>query len=592
GRDKNTYYVFLLNGISSKSGLAGYMPLKEQYAFIHSVSNSKAAQLIAHELGHGAFRLWHTFSSNSQYTMPEKTSDNLMDYNNGTRLHAWQWKNIHNPKAGLYMFQKEEEGEMKTENDLITDVIGKLRCAKASNKNKIFIGSNGRYISGKNKTPDFFVELYLNKEKNRYDYYNLNLSYKKTEYNHLKNKYNFGTDLYLLIRKKESSIFETYINKSDFSTEYNKVSKLIASNKESDAIDELYNYSYCIYEKLTSIERKKLLLEFANKSFLPENYEDMVLNLLRSSYSLGEKDAAKAAINAIFNNRVKRGIMGQLTDKRERSLFEVLSSGMDDFNGKSNYSEWIKELTNLFTIAYSEELKKGRYPDLTLFPNNMIIKNTTPYYFYNWDYVGGSEVSLNLDKYSLNLVNGTKKVRPNDIINVRFGRNFEFVPQDTKPVIAMPAFCLVYLLNHEQSKLKANVAKYIISAINIYNASRQLVITQGSKVLATLALLKEVADPVFDNDDFKTWAMQTLDVPEDFFVAWDYLNTFDITKANANSIVGLVTKQNWFGTFYNNWKLMIANQALSNKITQSKVDELNKAIEDVKNHLDNENIVY
>jgi hypothetical protein len=396
-----------------------------------------------------------------------------------------------------------------------------------------------------------------------------------------------------MVSKEKSNVFETYLSNSNFTSEYNTISQLIANDKASEAIDELYDFSYCVYEKLSIPERKKLLLAFADKSFLPENYEDMVLNLLRSSYTSGEKEGAKAALNAIFNKRVERGIMGQLADKRERTLFDVLTSGMDDANGKANYSEWIKELTNLFTIAYSEELKSGKYPDgVTLFPNGMAISSSTPYYFYNWNYVGGSDVSLYLDKYSLNLVNGIKEVRPNDIINVRFSRDFEFIPDGTRPTIAMPAFCLVYLLNHEQAKLKTNVAKYIISAINIYSASRQLVVTQGSKVLATLALLKEVADPVFDNDDFKSWAMQTLDVPEEFFVAWDYLNAFDVTKANASSIVGLVTKQNWFGTFYNNWKLIVANQALSNKITQSKVDELNKAIEDVKNHLDSENIVY
>jgi len=336
-----------------------------------------------------------------------------------------------------------------------------------------------------------------------------------------------------------------------------------------------------------------MLLEFANKTFLPENYEDMVLNLLRSSYTSEDKVGAKAALDAIFNTRVKRGVLGQLADKREKTLFEVLSSGMNDANGKANYSEWIKELTYLFTITYEYELKNGKYPDgVTAFPNGITITTTTPYYFYNWNYVGGLDVSLYLDKYRINMVNGLKEVRPNDIINVWFGRDFEFIPDDKRPIIAMPAFCLVYLLNHEQYKLKTDVAKYLISAINVYSASRQLVMTQGSKVIASLALLKEVADPVFDNKDFQDWAIQTYNMPEEFFTAWDYINAFDVTKANVSSIVGLVTKQNWFGMFYNNWKLMVANQALSNRITQSKVDELNQAIEDVKNHLDSDNIIY
>lgn len=489
--------------------------------------------------------------------------------------------------------QDEEEGALKSGDDLVTDVIGKIRCAKASGRTKIFVGSNGRYVLGKNINPEFYIELYLDDDKSRYDYYDVDLNYTKTEYNASKYKYDFGNDLYIMVSKEKANVFEAHLNNSDFTSEYSTISQLIANNKASEAIDELYNFSYCVYEKLSISERKKLLLALADKMFLPENYEDMVLNLLRSSYTSGEKGGAKAALNAIFNKRVERRIMGQLADKREKTLFEVLTSGMDDFNGKTNYSEWIKELTNLFTIAYGDELKNGKYPDgITVFPNGMAISSTTPYHFYNWNYEGGSDVSLYLDKYSLNLANGTKEVRPNDIINVHFARDFEFIPDDTRPTIAMPAFCLVYLLNHEQFKLKTDVAKYIISAINIYWGSRQLIVNQGSKVIASLALLKEVADPVFDNKDFQDWAIQTYNMPEAFFTAWDYINAFDVTKANASSIVGLVTKQNWFGMFYNNWKLMVANQALSNRITQSKVDELNQAIEDVKNHLDSDNIIY
>jgi hypothetical protein len=107
--DKNSYYVFLLNGIESKTGLAGYMPLKEQYAFIYA--GGMDSRTIAHELGHGAFRLWHTFSSESNYFMSQGSSDNLMDYaDNAERLHKYQWDFIHNPEGGFYMFQDEDEG--------------------------------------------------------------------------------------------------------------------------------------------------------------------------------------------------------------------------------------------------------------------------------------------------------------------------------------------------------------------------------------------------------------------------------------------------------------------------------------------------
>ncbi|RZT96588.1 hypothetical protein EV201_1226 [Ancylomarina subtilis] len=388
-------------------------------------------------------------------------------------------------------------------------------------------------------------------------------------------------------------MFDNYVNNYDFTKEYNNVSQLISENRESEAIDELYNYSYCIYEKLSIIERKKLLSAFAGKTNLLENYEDMVLNLIRSTYSSDDKGEIVKVLDHIFNEKAERSFFGELIDKRKRSLFDVLSTNIDNFNGKQNYAEWIKELTNLFTAAYSEELKTGKYPESkTVFPSGFVIKNSTPYYFYNWSKIGGMNVQLKSDKYRIPLVNGVIDLNPNDIVNVGFNRKFTFIPEGTKPVIAIPAFCLAYLLNHEDDAIKEDIAKFIITCTNIYGAGRKLIVTKGSKIIPSLLLLKDVADPVFSNNDFQDWAKRELGMSKDFFTYWDYINALEITKANVNTIVGVVTKQNWFGTFYTNWKAVQANKALNNKISKTTVDELNKAIEDVKNHLDSENIIY
>ena len=127
-------------------------------------AGENAAQLIAHELGHvqrkpgfcdfkkqnpmvelippelcgggSAFRLWHTFSSNSDYFMPRKTSDNLMDYNDGERLHKYQWDLIHNPEGGLYLFQDEAEGvfEIMTHQNLVAEAITKIEGSLVLNE--------------------------------------------------------------------------------------------------------------------------------------------------------------------------------------------------------------------------------------------------------------------------------------------------------------------------------------------------------------------------------------------------------------------------------------------------------------------------
>jgi hypothetical protein len=67
---------------------------------------------VAHELAHGAFRLYHTFSAENKYKITEST-DNLMDYNGGTALYKYQWDYIHNPQTMLFAWaEEEEEGAM------------------------------------------------------------------------------------------------------------------------------------------------------------------------------------------------------------------------------------------------------------------------------------------------------------------------------------------------------------------------------------------------------------------------------------------------------------------------------------------------
>src|SRR5690606_21134369 len=106
----DTYYLFLIEAPRDPSTL-GYMPRNKQAGFVfiepHRGNSATFLKTLAHELGHGAFNLKHTFS---EHNLPPGTTDNLMDYSAGTALYKHQWDHIHEPRAVIGLFEGDEDG--------------------------------------------------------------------------------------------------------------------------------------------------------------------------------------------------------------------------------------------------------------------------------------------------------------------------------------------------------------------------------------------------------------------------------------------------------------------------------------------------
>ncbi|NDV45666.1 hypothetical protein D0T49_01195 [Paludibacter sp. 221] len=114
--EKDALYLFFVDNVKGRDDSGdymGYMPLGYQAGFIYGNPDAVA---IAHELGHGAFNLYHTFADN-KFIAAKGTTDNLMDYRfeeNSIELWAHQWKLVHDPQNVFLKFlQDEEEGEAK-----------------------------------------------------------------------------------------------------------------------------------------------------------------------------------------------------------------------------------------------------------------------------------------------------------------------------------------------------------------------------------------------------------------------------------------------------------------------------------------------
>ncbi len=97
-------------------------------------------------IAHGAFRLWHTFSSENLYTAQQGTTRNLMDYNGtNAELFKYQWDYIHNPQDGIVRWMVDDEESAVIKNEKVTGVwktVNPPRMYDAKPKltyNKIFI---------------------------------------------------------------------------------------------------------------------------------------------------------------------------------------------------------------------------------------------------------------------------------------------------------------------------------------------------------------------------------------------------------------------------------------------------------------------
>ncbi|MCP4460160.1 MAG: hypothetical protein GY816_19375 [Cytophagales bacterium] len=101
--DSDKYYMLYTKADNSLD-FGGYMPRKKQYGFMFD----SELHTLAHELGHGAFRLAHTWEEFPN--LDEGETENIMDYSNGTLLRKYQWDQIHDPKWVISLFDDEEEG--------------------------------------------------------------------------------------------------------------------------------------------------------------------------------------------------------------------------------------------------------------------------------------------------------------------------------------------------------------------------------------------------------------------------------------------------------------------------------------------------
>ncbi len=112
--DPEALYIFIVQ-YASEENTSGDMPRGKQFGYIfteilkkiNGKPNEIIGRTVAHELGHGIFRLKHTFDN--EYRIQQETTDNLMDYSWGNSLVKHQWDAIHDPGMVIGMFEHDED---------------------------------------------------------------------------------------------------------------------------------------------------------------------------------------------------------------------------------------------------------------------------------------------------------------------------------------------------------------------------------------------------------------------------------------------------------------------------------------------------
>ena len=184
GVESHTSYIFILNnsGVQNNRDCAGFMPRGRRYGYVFkaNISGDMIYNVIAHELGHGRFRLRHSFDNAYGATIESTkgTTNNLMDYaNNTTQIAKFQWDAITDPALIVNPFESDEASMFVSGYAITPDYkyfvripdsntavfvknkIGTLPSLVLNNKQFTWDNEKAQYLSGNETANAEFIAL-------------------------------------------------------------------------------------------------------------------------------------------------------------------------------------------------------------------------------------------------------------------------------------------------------------------------------------------------------------------------------------------------------------------------------------------------
>ena len=359
--DKNTAYIFILNeGSINGKAIAGDMPRGGQFGYAFTGSGEDINRTIAHELGHGIFKLRHIFDGEYGSTAKsmEGKTNNLMDYGDGTHLAKWQWDEIHDPAIFVNPFESDEDGMAPViSNQKLFDFLEKIRRS-------INEGISLDLVSGYTQTKE---EISVG--GHRFEFITARM--------HARKGYVLKDVKYELT--SERNIF----GKEQFCIKYgNDLLTLIVSSKEDrqHLIDYLYekrNNSFLLF--VSGYGPKEEIVEFFNKNENKTTYSSIMDRI----FGFVNKTPLDSDPKAYWGSDFVDGFTGRLKPKHITYM-----SGHDDI-GTSNHrtiGAFMESLYSWLSITerYYIPVGTNTYPNLLpidnpkYHDNNLLILNTDP----------------------------------------------------------------------------------------------------------------------------------------------------------------------------------------------------------------------
>ena len=321
---ENTYYIFLVN---DGTGNHGYMRLGGQYGFVYSTN----ARTIAHELGHGIFKLEHPFKGKN--ADKGKTSA-LMDYNEGQDFFYRDWKQINDPKVKLYAFQGQSEGEYLVYS--LQQILDFLRSNK--NKEVNFPPAKQDYNLEKYSSETRLDKYFTNKENKKVKIVGLYCNDKKGKLNLSTVRNIVGRTGYSVEFNEYNAVFSMYVYYAQ-----GKEPAITIKTKGYHALKEILNY---IGFEITG-ESKRYIAKLYKEAFGKAGYDyNKIDALLEDIPSFIISELSDETLWKYLQS-LSKGSIDKAGTNEESAIFNVINSFKDDkylYNQLYNHQEVVYDL--------------------------------------------------------------------------------------------------------------------------------------------------------------------------------------------------------------------------------------------------------